>query len=104
MEKLWSDESLFQMAGLEFDINNLVPTCLVSTGQVGGGSVMVWATFFLAHFGPITDQSINQSLLDCSSLWSFKVYKLHQVIEFWPPGGRIFKAIHFHTVERLEVT
>ncbi len=29
---------------------SMAPSCLVSTVQVGGGGVMVWGIFFLAHF------------------------------------------------------
>ncbi len=29
------------------------PSCLVSMVQAGGGGVMVWGIFLLAHFGPL---------------------------------------------------
>ncbi len=84
----WSDESRFLLRHSDGKVRiwckeheSMDPSCLVSTVQAGGGGVMVWGGYFLAHFGPLSTNwvSFKQHSLPeyccwpCPSLYDYSV-------------------------------
>ncbi len=68
----WSDESRFLLRHSDGRVRichkeheSMDPSCLVSVVQAGGGGVIVWGIFCLAHFGPL---STNWASFKCHSL------------------------------------
>ncbi len=57
----WSDESRFLLRNSDGRVRiwrkeheSMDPSCLVRMVQAGGGGVIVWGIFCLAHFGPLS--------------------------------------------------
>uniref|UniRef100_A0A8D0AUU4 Tc1-like transposase DDE domain-containing protein n=1 Tax=Sander lucioperca TaxID=283035 RepID=A0A8D0AUU4_SANLU len=90
----WSDESRFLLRYSEGRVRiwrkqneNMEPSCLVTTGQAGGGVVMVWGMFF---FRPL---STNWASFRCQSL---PEHYINPIEHLWDVVERELRALDVH--------
>ncbi len=77
----WSDESRFLLPHSDVRVRilrkeheSMVPSCLVSTVQAGGGGVMVWGIFYWHTLGPLVP---IEHCLNATAYLSIVAYYAH---------------------------
>nr|KAF6336825.1 hypothetical protein mMyoMyo1_012044 [Myotis myotis] len=93
---MWSDESRFQLHHTDGRVRiwrkqheSMHPTCMSTTLQAGGGSVMVWGMFSWHDLGPLIHV---EQCLNSTTYQSIVADQVHPIMLMtYPNGGGFFQ-------------